>query len=115
VLHRRKVAISADVGPDLISPYRVPTHLIAYVAKPFDPGSLELVAAEGAADANVIIRWPKDDSVFGTKATTKTAQVADASMQLADPTQMIWDLHQLGGEDRIEAANRLREWLLTSR
>jgi hypothetical protein len=31
---------------------------------------------------------------------------------LADPLQQIWDLQDLGGADRIEAAGRLREWLL---
>ena len=28
-------------------------------------------------------------------------------------TQMIWDLRDLGGADRLEAAGELREWLLT--
>jgi hypothetical protein len=31
---------------------------------------------------------------------------------LADLTQQIWDLQDLGGADRLEAAGRLREWLL---
>jgi hypothetical protein len=32
---------------------------------------------------------------------------------MADPTQMIWDLQDLGGADRLDAAGELREWLLT--
>jgi hypothetical protein len=32
---------------------------------------------------------------------------------LTDPLQQIWDLENLGGADRIEAAERMREWLLT--
>lgn len=31
---------------------------------------------------------------------------------LADPIQQIWDLHDLGGEDRLEAADRLRQAVL---
>jgi hypothetical protein len=39
--------------------------------------------------------------------------VSGTDVYMADPTQMIWDLQDLGGEDRLEAAGRLREWLLT--
>jgi hypothetical protein len=35
-----------------------------------------------------------------------------ASIPLADPVQMIWDLLDLGGTDRAEAAGKLRQWLL---
>lgn len=31
---------------------------------------------------------------------------------LVDPVQQIWDLHDLGGEDRAEAADRLRRAVL---
>lgn len=33
-------------------------------------------------------------------------------MALADTTQMIWDLKDLGGSDREEAADKLGQWLL---
>jgi hypothetical protein len=33
----------------------------------------------------------------------------------ADVVLQIWDLQDLGGADRIEAAGRLREWLLERR
>jgi hypothetical protein len=108
-------AISADVGPDLIAPLRSPTVLIAYVKS---PGTLEpsgLVAAQGRGDANVIVRAPRDSSVFGPDALPIIRPIDDTNVRLADPAQMIWDLHQLGGEDRVEAADRLREWVLTSR
>ena len=35
------------------------------------------------------------------------ARVVDG-IPVADPVQQIWDLHDLGGGDRIEAADRLR-------
>jgi hypothetical protein len=31
---------------------------------------------------------------------------------LADPVQQWWDLHDLGGEDRLEAADRLRRAII---
>jgi len=108
-------AISADVGPDLIVPLRSPTTLIVYVSSPVDLSSLELTPAEGRVDANLLIRRPADSSVFGPKGTMKTARIGDASVRLADPAQMIWDLRDLGGADRLEAADRLRKWLLASR
>jgi hypothetical protein len=40
------------------------------------------------------------------------AVVLGNDVPLADPFQQIWDLEDLGGADRIEAAGRLREWLL---
>jgi len=41
-------------------------------------------------------------------------QVQGNEVPLADPLQQIWDLQDLGGADRIEAAGRLREWLLNA-
>lgn len=111
----REAVISADVGPDLIVPVRSPTMLIAYVSRPVDVSRLDLTSAEGRADANVLIRRPADSSVFGPKGTIKTAVIREAPVRLADPTQMIWDLHDLGGADRLEAAGRLKAWLLGSR
>jgi hypothetical protein len=107
--------ISADVGPDLIAPLRSPSVLVVYVK---GLGTLELsglVAAEGRGDANVIVRAPRDSSVFGTDALPVVQTIDDANIRLADPAQMIWDLQQLGGEDRVQAADRLRQWVLTSR
>ncbi len=108
-------AISADVGPDLIAPLRSPTVLIAYVRGPATLDLGGLVPAEGRGDANVIVRAPRDSSVFGSDALPIVRPIDGTNVRLADPAQMIWDLHQLGGEDRVEAADRLRQWLLTSR
>ncbi len=53
---------------------------------------------------------PVDQSVFPVKELT--AELKGARIPLADPVQMIWDLHDLGGADRAEAAGKLRQWLL---
>jgi hypothetical protein len=56
---------------------------------------------------------PTDRSVFPVPALV--AEVQGAEVGLADPSQMIWDLRDLGGADRSDAAAELRTWLLTRR
>jgi hypothetical protein len=110
-----QVAVSADVGPDLIVPWRRPSTVILYVKRLPEMADLGLdqVAAQGRHDANVIVRMPADQSVFPVPALL--AEMQGVEIGLADPSQMLWDLEDLGGADRAEAAGRLREWLLASR
>jgi hypothetical protein len=106
----RSLAVSADVGPDLLLAWRRPSAVILYTRQLLDLDRLGLVDAQGRHDANVIIRTPDDASVF--PANLLVADVDGVEVPLADPTQQIWDLHDLGGADRLEAAGMLREWLL---
>ncbi len=109
-IDERSLAVSADVGPDLLLAWRRPTVVILYARQVLDVGQLGLVDAQGRHDANVIVRTPDDASVFPTHLLV--ADVGGVEVPLADPTQQLWDLHDLGGADRLEAAGRLREWLL---
>jgi hypothetical protein len=104
---------SADVAPDLVAPWRRPTTVIFYVASEIPIDSLGLIEAHGRADANVIIREPRDRSIF--PAVDLVAGTGDVEIPLADPSQIIWDLQDLGGADRLEAAGRMRTWLLDRR
>jgi hypothetical protein len=106
----RPMLVSADVGPDLILPWRRPSLVILYTGHAIDPSDLKLTEARGKHDANVIMRTPEDRSIFTARALV--AQVRGDDIPLADPLQQIWDLQELGGADRIEAAGRLRQWLL---
>ena len=101
------VGVSADVGPDLLAPWRSPSTLIVYARRPIRLDGLGLTAAQGVGDANVIIHYPADESVFVGGERRKQLAVG-----LADPVQMYFDLHRLGGEDRIEAAGKLESWIL---
>jgi hypothetical protein len=105
-------AISADVGPDLLSPWRKPTHVVVYASESIALDSLGLVGARGREDANVLLRMPTDASVFATLAVRAAGSTA---IPLVDVPQMMWDLLDLGGEDREEAAGRLREWFIQHR
>jgi len=107
------VVISADVGVDLIAPWRRPSTMIVYARAPIDSAQIGLVAAQGRGDANIIIRYARDTSVFPRPQLV--AEVRGVEVSLADPTQMIWDLHDLGGADRHEAAEVMCEWVLRSR
>jgi hypothetical protein len=106
----RLIVASADVGPDLILAWRRPSQAILYAKHAIGPSGLELTEAQGRHDANVIMRIPQDRSVFPAPALV--VQVRGDDVPLADPLQQIWDLQELGGADRIEAAGRLRQWLL---
>lgn len=107
-----RIAVSADVGPDLLAPWRTPSVAIIYVVDAVDTNDVGLVPAKSRDDANVILRVPEDTSVFRSESL---GDVTDVTVPLADETQMVWDLHDLGGDDRIEAAGELKKWLLKSR
>lgn len=108
-----RFVVSADVGPDLIVAWRRPAVMVVYASAAFDPRRVGLVEALGSGDANVILRVPNDTSVF--PSSPLSADFAGIEIPLADPTQMIWDLVELGGADRLEAAGVMREWLLADR
>ncbi|MGH8512678.1 MAG: hypothetical protein ACREV8_01760 [Gammaproteobacteria bacterium] len=108
------VAMSADVGPDLIAAWRAPTHLIVYARRHIKTASLGLTPAHSRDDANVLLRVPIDTSVLADWHPI-FAELDSADIRLADPTQMMWDLHDLGGDDRAEAAGELKSWILRPR
>lgn len=110
---RDAIGVSADVGPDLVTAWRKPSVLIVYAKDGLDVDGVDVVSAQGADDANVIVRYPVDSSVFAAPRLSTAFRGVD--VPLADPSQMLWDLQDLGGTDRWEAAGRLRKWLLTTR
>jgi hypothetical protein len=103
------ILVSADVGPDLYAPWLRPRVVILYSRADTAFAKLGLVEAIGSADANVIVRHPNDLSIF---AHSTIGKLREAMIPVVDAAQMIWDLEQLGGTDRLEAAGELRKWLL---
>jgi hypothetical protein len=89
-------------------PWRAPSVLVIYASATVEPSAIEVVTAEGKDDANVLWITPRDRSVFAIGKPP-----ALPGLPLADPTQILWDLRRLGGSDRVEAAERLRRWLLS--
>lgn len=104
-------AVSGDVGADLYAPWRAPTHTTIYASRWFGiPSMAGLVAADSARSANVILVVPEDDTIFPRQPVIERAP-GGWDVPLAHPTQIMWDLTQLGGEDRIEALRPIRERL----
>lgn len=104
-----RVAVSADLAPDLLAAWRHPTLTVVYAADALDLTSVGFVRAEGRVDATVLVRHTSDSTLLA--AFEPWPRVVD-DVPLADPVQQIWDLHDLGGEDRLEAADRLRQAVL---
>lgn len=103
------VAVSADLGPDLLVPWRHPTLVVVYTAESLTLDDAGLVPAEGRADASLVLRWTRDPTLL-SPAEAWPAEVD--GIPLTDPVQQWWDLLDLGGEDRAEAADRLRRAIL---
>jgi hypothetical protein len=101
-----QVAFSADLGPDLLAPWRHPTLTVVYAGPVLDALGDGFVPAEGRADASIILRRTADPTLLAP-APPWPKVVED--VPLTDPTQQLCDLLDLGGEDRREAADRLRD------
>lgn len=69
------------------------------------PGLRRLpLAAEGLAPS------AEDTSIF---YLARPVTIDGAEVTVADPVHLIWELHTLGGDDRLEAAEKLLAWLLS--
>jgi len=103
------IAVSADLGPDLLVPWRHPTLTVVYSSQRLHLDTAGFVPAEGIGDASVIVRHTDDPTLMepspGWVATVD-------GIPLTDPVQQWRDLLELGGEDRKEAADRLRRAIL---
>lgn len=104
-----RVAVSADLAPDLLAAWRHPTLTVVYMADALDLRLVGFVRAEGRVDATLLVRRTSDSTLL---ATFEPWQRSVDGVPLVDPVQQIWDLHDLGGEDRVEAADRLRQAVL---
>lgn len=102
------VAFSADLGPDRLVPWRHPTVAVVYSRTDLPLSDTGLVPAEGQADASVILRHTTDPTLLSPAPGWIVPTAGPVGLALADPLQQLWDLTELGGDDRLEAADRLR-------
>ena len=96
-----RVAVSADLAPDLIAPWRTPTLTVVYAEASVDLEPSLFVPAMARGEATLLIRHVSDDSLLAPWTTSRP------DIPIVHPVQQVWDLYDLGGEDRIEAAERL--------
>ena len=104
-----RIAFSADLAPDLLVPWRHPTLTVVYANEQLHLEDARLVPAEGRADASILLRCTSDPTLL---TVNKPWPAMVDRIPLADPVQQWWDLRELGGEDRHEAANRLRRAII---
>jgi len=95
------VAVSADLAPDLIAPWRTPTLTVIYAEASLDLEPSLFVPAMARGEATLLIRHVSDDSLLAPWSTSRP------DIPIVHPVQQVWDLYDLGGEDRLEAAERL--------
>lgn len=107
----RRCVVSADVGPDALVGWRRPEVSIVYLDGPIDASLLDATQAKGRHDANVLLRMPDDTSVFRPMDRLVT-DIDGVEADLAPVSQQLWDLHDLGGGERLEIAGQLRSWFL---
>lgn len=107
--HGARVAFSADLAADLLVPWRHPTLTAVYAQESFPIEDAGLVVAEGRADASIILRITSDQTLL---IASDPCPGTMYGIPLTDPVQQWWDLLDLGGEDRVEAAARLRRAIL---
>ena len=89
--------VSADAAPDFVAPWRSPTLTAIYtnLDAPLD-------SAMARGEASIVLRHVSDPSLLEPWQAPR-----EAPFPLAHPLQQIWDLRDLGGEDRFEASERL--------
>ncbi len=100
--HGFAVVVSADAAPDLVAPWRSPTLTVIYTNRVVSLDRAGFVEATARGDASVILRQVADPSLLDP-----WTGVGQSPYPLAHPLQQVWDLNDLGGEDRREAADRL--------
>lgn len=103
------IAFSADLAPDLLVPWRHPTLTVVYASESLPLDTAGIVPAEGSADASIILRWTSDPTLLAP--CPPWPSIVDGA-PLTDPVQQWSDLIGLGGEDRREAADRLRRAII---
>lgn len=105
------VFVSGDVAADLLAPYRRPETLVVYRTSVWKKMRCDWVKASSRNDANIVVISSRDDSVF---AVPRQRDFKQTTLVTVDATQVIWDLVNEGGDDRIEAAEVLKQWLLSN-
>lgn len=101
--------VSGDVAADLLAPHKSPERLLVYQMAPWKALPKGWVEAAGPEDSNITVANPRDDSVA---TVVLEREFKGQTIKLADPTQVLWDLQQAGGDDRLDAAEKLKTWIL---
>jgi len=104
-------AVSGDVAADLLAPWRAPTRAVIYAHAGADLSAAGL-APSGVEEATVELIMPQDHGVWSAPGGRGGADGRPgASLPLADPVQILWDVRRGPGPDSGEAAGRVWDFL----
>ena len=106
------LCVSADIGPDLVAPWKEPAAVVLYASRALSASELGTVRADSPGAANVLLRSTREASVEPWPRLSAQRGPDDVEIPLVDPAIMMRDLLDLGGSDRIEAAGVLRDWIM---
>jgi hypothetical protein len=104
--------VSADIGPDLVAPWKEPAALVLYASRALPASDLGAVRADSPGAANVLLRSTREAPVQAWPKLSAQRGPDDVEVPLVDPAVMMRDLLDLGGSDRVEAAGVLRDWIM---
>lgn len=97
------VAVSGDVAADIIAPWRAPTRAILYATTGVNLADAGFIPA-GEEEATLEFTVPRDPGLWQPSGM---AVPATASLPLADPLQILWDVRRSPGSDSEDAARRV--------
>ncbi|MFX0593392.1 helix-turn-helix domain-containing protein [Micromonosporaceae bacterium DT45] len=97
------VAVSGDVGADLLAPWRNPVRAVLYARRGIDLPDAGFVPT-GEDEATLEFSVPKDPGLWPNPAAPLTKRVG---LPLADPLQILWDVQHSPGADSDDAAQHL--------
>jgi len=98
-----EMIVSGDVAADAVLPWKMPAVAIVYGAVGDESmDDLGFVRSDSAAAATVLVRPVPDDSF-------RRDAVVAREMNIAPHLHLVADLIGLGGDDRLEAAQRFEE------
>lgn len=97
--------VSGDVAADQLAPWKLPASALVYVSGPIDLAGDGFVPTP-LEEANVVTCVPDDPTVW-TLASALDVEDDEATLPLADPALVYWDLLMSGTQDSAEAADHL--------
>jgi hypothetical protein len=103
--------LSGDVAADLLAPWRTPVRAVIYARVGADLGAAGLTPS-GAEEATLELTLPQDHGVWSPPGNGGEAiGRPSATLPLADPVQILWDVRRGPGPDSDEAAERVWDLL----
>lgn len=107
--HEFSVALSADLGVDLLALGHQANVTIAYVSERPRLETIGFMVARGRETASLIVRVTEDSTLFTPTPPWRSEVVG---LPLTDPCQQWLDLQELGGEARNQTALRLGQAIM---